>query len=68
MFFIYDNASAHRNANNPGANSELKPLPAHSPFPNIVEQAISCLKGMEIPVLWFGLTHSVLGTPVNSTG
>ena len=44
VFFICDNAPAHRNANNPGANSELKPLPAYSPFLNIVEQAISCLK------------------------
>ena len=39
VFFIYDNAPAHRNVNNPGTNSELKPLPAYSPFLNIVEQA-----------------------------
>ena len=44
VFVIYDNAPAHRNANNLGANSELKPLPAYSPFLNIVEQAISCLE------------------------
>ena len=42
VFFIYDNAPAHRNANNSGANRELKPLPAYSL--NIVEQAISCFK------------------------
>ena len=36
VFFIHDNAPAHRNANNPGANSELKPLPAYSPLINIV--------------------------------
>lgn len=44
VFFIYDNAPARRNANNPVANSELKPFPTHSPFLNIVEQAISFLK------------------------
>lgn len=44
VYFIYDNAPAHRNANSPGANCEMKPLPAYSPFLNIVEQAISCLK------------------------
>ena len=43
VFFFYDNAPASRNANNPGANSELKPLPASSPFLNIVEQGVSCL-------------------------
>ena len=43
VFFFYDNAPAHRNANNPGANSELKPLPASSPFLNIVEQGVSYL-------------------------
>ena len=36
VFFIHDNTPAHRNANNPAANSELKPLPAYSPFINIV--------------------------------
>ena len=35
---------AHRNAVNPAANTELKLLPAYSPFLNIVEQAISALK------------------------
>ena len=44
VFFIYDKTPAHRNANNSGANSELKPLPAYSPFLNLVKQAISCLK------------------------
>ena len=44
LFFIYDNAPAHRNANNPGANSELKRLPPYRPLFIVVEQAISCLK------------------------
>lgn len=43
VVFIYDNAPVHRNANQP-ANAELKPLPAYSPFLNIVEQAISSWK------------------------
>ena len=33
VIFVYDGAPAHRN-----------PLPPYSPFLNIVEQAISCLK------------------------
>ena len=44
LFFIYDNAPAHRNANNAGANSELKRLPPYRPLFIVVEQAISCLK------------------------
>ena len=32
------------NPENPGPNTEPKKLPPHSPFLNIVEQAISCLK------------------------
>lgn len=44
IYFIYDNAPAHRNANNPGPNCELKPLPPYSPFLNIVEEAISSFK------------------------
>ena len=44
VFFFYDNAPAHRDAKYPGVNSELKPLPASSPFLNIVEQAIGCFK------------------------
>ena len=44
MFFIYDNAPAHRNAVNPGEQTELKPLPPYSHFFNIIEQAISALK------------------------
>jgi len=39
-----DGALAHHNAVNPAANTELKMLPACSPFPNRVEQAISALK------------------------
>ena len=42
---LYDGALAHRNADNPAANTELKMLPAYSPFLNIVEQAVSALKG-----------------------
>ena len=41
---IYDGAPAHRNADNPAANTELKMLPAYSPLFNIVEQAVSALK------------------------
>ena len=44
VYFIYDGAPAHRNAVNPAANTELKILPAYSPFLNIVGQAISALK------------------------
>ena len=44
VIFIYDGAPAHRNPENPGPNREPKKLPPHSPFLNIVEQAISCLK------------------------
>ena len=42
--FIYDCAPAHRSADNPGENTELKILPPYRPFWNIVEQAISSLK------------------------
>ena len=44
VIFIYDAAPAHRNPENPAPNTEPKKLPPHSPFLNIVEQAISCLK------------------------
>ena len=44
VYLIYDGAPAHRNAVNPAANTELKMLPAYSPFLNIVEQANSELK------------------------
>lgn len=44
LIFIYDGAPAHRNPAIPGPNSELGKLPPYSPFPNIVEQAISALK------------------------
>ena len=43
-FPIFDDAPAHRNADNPGENKEMKMLPPYSPFLNIVEQAISALK------------------------
>ena len=42
--FVYDGAPAHRNPTVPAPNTELKMLPPYSPFLNIVEQAISCLK------------------------
>ena len=41
VIFIYDGAPAHRNPAIPAANTELEMPPAHSPFLNIVEQAIS---------------------------
>ena len=44
VIFVYDGAPAIRNPVIPAPNTELKMLPPHSPFPNIVEQAISCLK------------------------
>ena len=44
VYLIYDGAPVHRNAVNPAANTELKILPAYSPFLNIVEQANSALK------------------------
>lgn len=44
VIFIYDGAPAHHNPINPGPNSELKMLPPYSPFLNVVEQAVSCLK------------------------
>ena len=44
VYLIYDGAPAHRNAVSPAANTELKMLPAYSPFLNIVEQMISALK------------------------
>ena len=43
VIFIYDGAPAHNNPAIPGPNSELKKLPSHSPFLNIVEQDISAL-------------------------
>ena len=44
VIFIYDAAPAHRNVEDPWPNTEPKKLPPHSPFLNIVEQAISCLR------------------------
>ena len=44
VIFVYDGAPAHRNPTVPAPNTELKMLPPYSPFLNIVEQAISCLK------------------------
>ena len=44
VIFVYDGAPAHQNPVIPAPNTELKMLPPHSPFPNIVEQVISCLK------------------------
>ena len=41
---MYDGARAHRNPTVPALYTELKMLPPYSPFLNIVEQAISCLK------------------------
>ena len=44
VIFVYDGVPAHRNPTVPAPNTELKMLPPYSPFLNIVEQAISCLK------------------------
>ena len=41
---MYDGAPAHRNPDIPAPNTELKMLPLYSPFLNIVEQSLSCLK------------------------
>ena len=41
---MYDEAPAHRNPVIPAPNTDLKMFPPYSPFLNIVEQAISCLK------------------------
>ena len=44
VIFVYDGAPAHRNPTVPALYTELKMLPPYSPFLNIVEQAISCLR------------------------
>ena len=44
VIFVYDGAPAHRNPAIPAPNTELKMIPPYSPFLNIEEQAISCLK------------------------
>ena len=36
-FLIFYNAPAHRNADNPGENTEIEMLPPCSPFLNIVD-------------------------------
>lgn len=41
---IFDGAPAHRRAEAPNDNTNVRILPPYSPFLNIVEQAISCLK------------------------
>ena len=44
VIIVYDGAPAHRKPTVPAPNTELKMLPPYSPFLNIVQQAISCLK------------------------
>ena len=46
VFMIYDNAPPHRNCPPPQTdmNHDLKTLPRYSPFLNMTERAISCLK------------------------
>ena len=44
VIFVYDGAPTHRNPTVPALYTELKMLPPYSPFLNIVEKAISCLK------------------------
>ena len=46
VIFVYDGAPAHPNPVIPAPNTELKMLPLYSPFLNIVEQALSCLKAV----------------------
>ncbi len=43
-YLIFDKAPAHRRPEQPRDNVNLRILPPYSPFLNIVEQAISCLK------------------------
>ena len=43
-YLIFDGAPAHRRPEQPRDNVNLRILPPYSPFLNIVEQAISCLK------------------------
>ena len=50
VIFIYDSAPAHRSADNPGENIELKLLSPYSSFLNIVERAISSLKAAIKPI------------------
>ena len=44
VIFVCDGTPAHRNPTVPAPNTELKILLPYSPYLNIVEQAISCLK------------------------
>ena len=44
MTLVYDGAPAYRNPVIPAPNTELKTFSPYSPFLNIVEQAIGCLK------------------------
>ena len=44
VIFVYDGAPAHRNPTVPVLYTALKMLPPYSPFLNIMEQAISCLR------------------------
>jgi len=44
VIFVYDGAPAHRNPTVPAPNTKRKMLLPYSPFLNIVEQAISCVK------------------------
>ena len=43
-YLIFDGAPAHRRPEVPNENVHVNILPPYSPFLNIVEQAISCLK------------------------
>ena len=43
-YLIFDGAPAHRRPEEPSENVHVNILPPYSPFLNIVEQAISCLK------------------------
>lgn len=44
MILIFDGASTHRRSEEPRETIYLRILPPYSPFRNIVEQVISCMK------------------------
>ena len=44
VIFIYDGTPAHNSPTNPADHTELKKLPPHSPFLNIVEQEMVLIR------------------------
>ena len=59
MIFIYDGVPAHHDPANPSPNGELKILPPYSPFLNVVEKAISCLKAAINKRIFQGLRYKL---------